>query len=242
MDNTSPLIGFLAVDSTNKVAHVYAKAGVPSGFSVSAKLQTNGYGSRGRNWDSPLGNLYMSTIWQQDILLDTSPTMMVMVTTLSIFDTLQTIGVEEDIRIKWPNDILIAGKKISGILIEHILEGDSSAYAVIGIGINLFTAPKKTERPAICLYEVCTHLPSTESIINDILGKMRTYFDLLQDQPEKLIERYKQHLYKKGERIVIQLGTTSIVGMILDIDKDGALIIKTDKGIEKIYSGDIITA
>jgi len=131
-----PCRWFAETESTNTVAREWALAGAPAGAMVTAACQTCGRGRRERKWDSPPGTgLYASFILRPDWLAKKAPNLAI-IGGMAAFHALEKAGVK-NLRVKWPNDILANGKKISGVLVEPRIGENRIEFAVVGIGINV---------------------------------------------------------------------------------------------------------
>ena len=127
---------FAETASTNDAARDWALAGAPDGALVAAARQTRGRGRRERTWDSPAGTgLYASFVLRPDWPAEQAPNLAI-VAGMAAFRALEKAGVK-NLRIKWPNDVLAAGKKICGVLVEPRLGAGRIEFAVVGIGINV---------------------------------------------------------------------------------------------------------
>ncbi|MGD9612489.1 MAG: biotin--[acetyl-CoA-carboxylase] ligase [Kiritimatiellia bacterium] len=137
--------------STNDVARAWALAGAPDGAVVAAARQTRGRGRRERTWDSPAGTgLYVSFVLRPEWPAEQAPNLAILAG-MAAFHALEKAGVEH-LRVKWPNDVLAAGKKICGVLVEPRLGAGRIEFAVAGIGINVGQAagdfPPELRTPA----------------------------------------------------------------------------------------------
>ena len=131
-----PCRWLVETESTNDIARDWALAGAPEGSLVTAGRQTRGRGRRARVWESPPGTgLYASFILRPGWLAKKAPDLAI-VAGMAAFHALEKAGVP-NLRVKWPNDILAHGKKISGVLVEPRIGGGRIEFAVVGIGINV---------------------------------------------------------------------------------------------------------
>ena len=141
------------IDSTNEEALRLARAGEPGGAVIWAREQSAGRGRRGRNWVSKAGNLYLSILLRPDAAL-ADAAQLSFAAALAVKNALQRLATNGDgpppLTLKWPNDVLMSGNKISGILLEGAAAANSgpkgarTEYLVIGIGINLRHHPEDT--------------------------------------------------------------------------------------------------
>jgi BirA family biotin operon repressor/biotin-[acetyl-CoA-carboxylase] ligase len=228
-------IYFDEINSTN----IYLKENknLPDGIVVVAERQTAGRGRKGRKWNSPkYKGLYFSILLQKDIEIKN----------LSIFSLLFPLAVKEAIQnrtskkvyIKWPNDIYIENKKISGILIETEIEGNSINNFIVGIGINVNTSLDELGE----LAEIGTSLFIEEGkefnrteILADILNLIEEKIENF--NPEKTALEINKNLLWKNQ--IVKILDNNIEGRLIGINKEGALILDSYDGLKAIYSGDL---
>jgi BirA family biotin operon repressor/biotin-[acetyl-CoA-carboxylase] ligase len=226
-------------------AKLLASDGAPEGTVVVAESQTKGRGRRGRSWFSPAGGgIYTSIILRPSITPNEAPKLTLMAS-VAVAETLLSMTSLKNINIKWPNDILIKGKKIAGILTEISMEMDRIDYIVIGVGINVNT-PLKSLPPEIqdiatsVLMETGKSFPRI-ALLRAYLEWLEIYYDTFKTRGfEPVMNRWKNLAGIIGHRVSVDLIDRVRVGEVLDVDKDGFLILKEDGGnIERIISGDV---
>ncbi len=212
-------------DSTNQRAKELKKPGVL----IVAERQTAGRGRFGRRWISEPGGLYFSLTLPKSIPIEDVPKL-----TLTA-----GVAVAEAIggRIKWTNDILIGGRKVCGILCE--LTGEvENPLIIVGIGINV-NNPAPKEFNAISLKEVYGRELNRSEILGKVLNNFAKYYRMLIDgRWGEIRERWKELSDTLGREVVVRVAGREIRGIALDIDEDGGLILRCDKKIEKIFSGE----
>ena len=230
---------FDTAGSTMDIARELARKGCPDFTVVIAETQTSGRGRMDRSWWSPEGGLYFTLVMRPRIPSVMSP----LVNFCAAFVLARSLQEFCDVeaRVKWPNDVLIQGRKVSGMLSEMEAAGDQVSFVNIGIGINMNN-------------ELPPDLPSATSIKN-ISGKtcsrkafLSEFLDRLENrihQPDlaKVIEEWKSCSATLGQqvRIVSRQGITE--GKAVDVDSNGALVVRTADGtIKKIYYGDCFHA
>ena len=230
---------FETIDSTNLFAKKLAKNGVGEGVVVIADIQSKGRGRKNRKWSSSKGGLWFSIILYPNI----SPEKGMLVTMASSVAVAQGIKEITGINpvIKWPNDLLINGKKVCGILTEIDAEKDNIKYAIIGIGINVNNKLEK-------------ELNKTATTLKQEIGNQVTKVELLKSIIKNLDKLYnklisKDYKYIKdlwfsfsniiGKKIQVQDNNILIIGKVIDIDENGCLILDTEHGIARILYGDI---
>lgn len=227
-------IFFKSVNSTN----IYAKENdLPDGTVVFAENQTEGRGRKGRKWISTEGKgLYFSVVLKRNI----PPTDLLvysLVFPLSVKKVLQNKA-DLPVKIKWPNDLYINGKKTAGFLVETELEGNSVVKLVAGVGINL----NQTEDDLISVRDTASSVMlelgrelDRKEIFSDILSEMEKNLDSF--KAENVIKEAEEDLLWKGERVV--LVDEKVEGVLIGLNDLGGIKIFTDNKIKDYYSGDL---
>jgi len=217
------------VDSTNAYAKVLLEKKVSEGTVVLADKQERGRGRFNKQWYSPEGGIWMSVI-----LYPTDPALMSIVAAVAVCEALHLNGILPGI--KWPNDILLNGKKIAGILVEII---DESVIVGIGLNLNIRTFPQELQDIASSVFiETKKHLE--KKMLYDYLCKqLDDCYKMLQNkQSSELLTKWRHYTVILGQMVTIEMGDVTIQGKVLDISNDGALVLmKTDGKIERIPGG-----
>ena len=231
--------------STNSDAFRLAEGGAAEGTVVVADCQTEGKGRRGRVWSSPAGvNLYCSLILRPDVMPQEAPRL----TFLSAVAVVRAIGESTGLsaRIKWPNDVLLDGRKVAGLLNEMSAETDAVNFIVLGIGVNLnMTAD---QFPGDLRYPATSLMLSGGTQVDRarFAARLLNHFELLYDEYlhkgfAPIRKAWQELSNAAGCRIEVTEGETQIAcGMFAGIDDDGALLISGAGGrVERILSGDV---
>lgn len=233
------------IDSTNMQAKQMAAQGEPEGTVVVAASQQSGRGRMGREWISPPGSgIYTSFILRPQIPPTEAPGITLM-TAVAVTEALMTVC-DAPFRIKWPNDILVNGKKIAGILTEISTEMDSVDYIVVGIGINvntrISTFPKPLRNRVTSLYAESGEPFPMVTLLQRLLQKFETWYLLFQqDGFTQIRDRWKSLCEIIGRDVVVQKVGGNVQGRIVDIDLDGVLLLQDrQERIHRIFSGDLI--
>ena len=243
---------FEEVDSTNIKAIEIARSKFDSNYSVViADKQSAGRGRLNRVWESPCGNLYFSLILQNSTLDKLFLEKINQIGMLSILAMQQAIIelatnynlASKNILIKWPNDLLINGKKFSGMLMESEINQDICKFLIIGIGININSYPSHIER----LNFPATDLFSENIILDkmDILYKFLDKFDsfltnFLQFGFENIRKLWLKNSFQLNQEITIKINDDNIInGIFSDIDDNGNILLLSNGVIHKISYGDI---
>ncbi|WP_300674257.1 biotin--[acetyl-CoA-carboxylase] ligase [Desulfoluna sp.] len=231
-------------DSTNIRARELAREGAPSGTLVVAEAQSAGKGRKGRSWLARPGEgLLFSLILRPD-MEPSRAALITLMTAVSVAEALiQETGI--DARIKWPNDILVGGKKLAGILTEMSMELDAVDYVIVGLGLNINT-PAEAFHPDI--QEIATSVMAESSaafsrvaLLRAILSRFEAHYKTLTEQgPESMLSRWKTLSDIIGRRVRVSMMREEIEGQVIDIDTDGVLRVKNAAGESlRILSGDV---
>ena len=236
---------FPAVDSTNLYARELAERGGLEGEIVVAESQTSGKGRLGRSWVSPPNlNIYLSVILLPKLPPLHAPQITLM-SAVALAETVQSF-VPFPPEIKWPNDILVRGKKLAGILTESSCDPDRIRYVVLGIGVNLNFSPELMPES---IRETATSLlilgskpvDRTAFVVQLIQNLDRCYGELEERGFSFMAERWSGFFRLTGKRVRVQMLEQTVLGKALGIDRDGALILEDEKGIrQRIVAGDVI--
>ena len=240
------VISYKKVDSTNDIAYHLAEKGVKEGTVILAEEQSKGKGRQGRSWASPSkGGIYMSCILRPKI----APNELPRVTLLAAVATARAIRAVTslDVSIKWPNDIMLDGKKVCGILTEMKAEQDRAAFIILGIGVNVNTPVKQLPKGSTSLKDELARRGVKGSIsrvelTKNILEKLDELYSLSERKGfSSVIEAWKGLSAMIGSRVKVTLSNRTFEGLAHDIDPDGSLIVRQDSGVlEKLSSGDIM--
>jgi BirA family biotin operon repressor/biotin-[acetyl-CoA-carboxylase] ligase len=241
------VISYKKVDSTNDIAYQLAEKGVKEGTVILAEEQSKGKGRHGRSWVSPSkGGIYMSCVLRPKITPDEIPGITLLAAVAVAKAIRETASLEASI--KWPNDIMLDGKKVCGILTEMKAQQDSVDFIILGIGINVNTPLKLLPKGSSSLKDElfrCGAKSATISrveLVKNILEGLEEYYNLSQDKGFKpVIEMWKSFPGILGSRVKVILPSRAFEGLAHDIDSDGALIVRLDSGmLEKVSSGDVV--
>ena len=236
---------FPEIGSTNNYARERAEAGAGEGEVVVAESQSQGRGRLGRRWESPpFANLYVSILLRPKI----SPAHAAQITLMAAVALAEVVEgfVPEKPAIKWPNDILIGGKKLAGILTEAACSAERVEYVILGIGVNLNYAcsamPEEIRGRATSVLEAGGRPVQRESFLQRLIqGVERCYGELEQAGFDALAARWESYFAWRGRRVRVELLDQVTTGTARGIDRDGALVIVDDGGIaHRILAGDVI--
>jgi BirA family biotin operon repressor/biotin-[acetyl-CoA-carboxylase] ligase len=239
------VLSYSKVDSTNIVAYELAEKGMKEGTVILADEQAKGKGRHGRHWSSPSkGGIYMSCILRPTI----APNEIPRITLLAAVAVAQAIRDFSSLEatIKWPNDIMIDGKKICGILTEMKAEQDSVDFVVLGIGINVNVSARQLPKGATSIKEELHRagvkaMLSRVELTKKVLEKLEEYYNLMKSEGfDPIIDIWKDLSVMIGSRVKVSIHGRTFEGLAHDINPDGALVVRTESGVlEKVSSGDV---
>jgi len=235
------LIRYETVGSTNDEAKLLAREGAPSGTLIWGAAQSQGRGRRGRFWQSPPGNLYLSILLRPSCAA-AQAAQLGFVAALALSDALAANAT--DLRCKWPNDVLVNGLKVAGILLESETGGgDAIDFVVIGIGVNIATAPANTEYPATSLAaEGIADLPPAR-LLERLVEAFDDWYARWRDEGfEPIREAWLGRATGRGEVVRVRLEGTTLHGRFLDLDGDGALLLESPEGRRRVAAGEVFPA
>lgn len=212
----------------------------PEGLTVVAERQTAGQGRAGRAWlGTPGGSLLFSTLLRPECLPQRFQLFPV-VSGLAVVVALETMyGIRAEV--KWPNDVLVNGRKLAGILVTSRVNRGSISKAVIGVGINLTRAPLEVADRAIAVADVIDTPVDRDRLLEEVLSNLGVvYGSVLDEDVDWLQELWQERAAWLGERVLVRTRQESIPGMLDGISRAGALRLATTDGpILEVTSGDI---
>jgi BirA family biotin operon repressor/biotin-[acetyl-CoA-carboxylase] ligase len=223
-----------SIGSTNDEARRLAAEGAPHGTAIHADEQTAGRGRLSHAWFSPPGNLYLS------VLLRTGQpasrcTELSFLTALAVADTVETL-LPRQIRaiLKWPNDVLVNGAKIAGILLEQVADA-----TIIGIGLNVLQAPSNTAYKATTIVANggIASVDGARDILLDRLGRHLEVWS--RDGFPPIREQWLRRTYPIGAAVRANVGGQSVAGDFAGLDLDGALLLDMPAGRRRIVAGEV---
>jgi len=233
---------FESIDSTNNSAKKMAEEGAEHGTLLVADEQTSGRGRRGHAWASPKGSsIYMSLILKPEIEPNNA-SMLTLVMALAVVKGIKdSTGLET--QIKWPNDIVIDGKKVCGILTEMSTQIECINYIVIGAGINVQneTFPKEVEDIASSLYLKSGKKQNRASLIESIWEAFEIYYEayLKTQDMHELVNEYNRNLANMHKQVKVLDPIDTYEGKAMGITEKGELIIDTWESRKLVSSGEV---
>jgi BirA family biotin operon repressor/biotin-[acetyl-CoA-carboxylase] ligase len=215
--------------STNATAWELATAGAPAWTLVGAGHQTGGRGRGGRSWvDRPGGAVLCSVVLRPHVSPD-RVALVALAVGAAMAEAASTIAGRE-VRCKWPNDLLVDGAKIGGVLCESELAGDRVRHVVAGVGVNL-QAPEGVDGAA------GLGAVDAEALLSAFLIRLR---ELVEGAPERIVERWRAVTDTLGRSVeATTVGGDAVRGVAADVADDGALLIDSDGALTRVAFGDV---
>lgn len=236
---------FQETTSTNDVIEKLARDGVKEGIVVFAEAQTKGRGRLGRKWSSPVGKgLWFSVLLRPELRPQEATQLTVAsATALARAIRLQTGVVPE---IKWPNDILIHGKKVVGVLTELSAETDRVRHVILGIGVDVNQGaadfPAELRKTATSLKIESGETVDRAALAAAILRELDVdYARVCAGKFAAVADEWEAQCVTLGRNVTVQIGNRAVLGRAESLDDDGALLVRTQHGrLERITGGDVI--
>jgi len=233
---------FPEVVSTNTLAMEMAARGAAEGTLVIAETQTGGKGRVGRKWISPKGNLYLSVILRPEMPLNKAP----MITLMGAVATATAIRKQCGVHavIKWPNDILIDGRKASGLLTEMSAEQDRIRHIVLGIGVDvnmdIDELPVEVRQLATTLAVECGRKIDRLSLLRQLLRELDAWYQVLLATEENVLDEWKVLNVTIGNSVSVSGTGETFQGLARGIDNEGRLIVEIADGtLRTVAAGDV---
>ena len=233
------------VCSTNTIAKFLSQNGIGNGSVVIAEKQTAGRGRSGKTWESPLGGIWLSIILTPNVDYSNIP-LITLATGVAVAKTLERIEVES-CEIKWPNDIMINGKKVCGILTEATTSFNSIENVVVGVGIdanlNIEDFPEELKDKTTSLEIELGRKVDENLLIKLFLEEIEEIFELFNHgRHEKILKEWRKRSYTIGKIVEVKKPFNQPYdAYALGISKEGSLVVeKTDGTLEKVISGECI--
>lgn len=230
--------------STNAVAVELARAGETEGTVIVADAQTSGRGRMGRTWSSPPGvNVYTSVILRPRV----APRSASELTFVAAVAAAEAVGAFSPVRpaVKWPNDILIEGRKVAGILLEMESETDRVRFVVVGLGINVNstpdTLPPELRKTATSIREKTGSETPRLKLLAALYSALEKWYKIyINEGFSPVAEAWRTYFPSEGKSIRVDSFGRTVEGVCMGIDSDGSLLVRTGSGeVERVVSGDM---
>lgn len=229
-------------DSTQNLAVALADKPDSHGAVVIAEQQKSGRGRQKRKWLSPKGGVWLSVVLKPDIPT-AKITLLPFVAALAACDAIKATGL--DARLKWPNDVMISGKKVAGILLDICAEAEQVNYAVIGIGINanVDSAAITARLEGVKITSISDELGRSVSrldLVKALLENLeRYYLEMEQSGAVAILQKWKKNSDMLGRRVTVTQNSRTVQGVAVDVNDDGSLLLRTGDVDVNVVSGDI---
>lgn len=230
---------YASLPSTQDYVKELGAEGLAEGLVVQCLQQTKGRGRHGREWVSPLGNLYMSVLLRPDCAAVDAGQMSFVTAVAMARAVKEAVGNDVPLSLKWPNDVLVSDKKCAGILIESEVDDGKLSWLALGVGANVLSAPVDE---SISIQEVAGNKQVPVHPFRDmILKHFADIYELWQQTGFAPIrEEWMASAHGLGRKLKVNIPGHEKEGVFKGIDETGALLLDIDGQEEKIYSGEIV--
>jgi BirA family biotin operon repressor/biotin-[acetyl-CoA-carboxylase] ligase len=235
---------FERVESTNSTAKLLAQDKAPEGTLVVSGEQTKGRGRSGRDWASPPGNLYLSLLLRPHESAAVAAQHS-FVAALSVHDFIAPLLRQHDLKLKWPNDVLVDGRKVCGILLESATAPDGGlAWLIIGIGINVASVPSVVAETATCLHDLgCGDVKVDDCLAGFSVSLWRWLERWRLEGFAPIRSAWLSRCGALEQALRVRAGGEQFDGVFEDLDEEGALIVKLPNGgFRRITAGEVFFA
>lgn len=232
------------VDSTNKWAKELATYGASEGTVAIAETQTKGRGRLDREWISPTGGLWFSLILRPKL----RPTEAIKLTLVAGLATAKVLREMFDLKTetKWPNDVLVNGRKICGVLAEMNTKGENVNFVVVGVGVNVNfdvenVFPEQLKKVATSLEKELGRKVKLEKLFRALLERLESLYELFVNEGfNPILEEWKDYAGFLGCKVEVTGPTGKMSGLALDVDTGGALVLRLEDGtVKRVFVGDV---
>lgn len=232
---------YAVIDSTNRRATEWARHDAPDGALVLAEEQTAGRGRLGRRWHAPPGSALLMSLVLHPCLEPAQAQRATMICSLGAVEAARLVA-GPSVQVKWPNDLVIAGRKVGGILTELRAEGKALTHVVVGLGINVNLDASRLPEvmvPATSLMAEAGGTVSRVALLCRLLEGIESRYLAMQEgwSPH---EEWRAHLSTLGTAVCVGTPDDLIEGNAVDVDPDGALIVESRDGTRhRVLAGDV---
>ena len=244
--NDYHLLTYQQLDSTNQEARRLAEGGGAHGAFIWALNQSTGRGRRGNDWVSQRGNLFVSALLQPECDLSVLPQLS-FVAAAAAHASVAPVLPASDLKLKWPNDVMLSGEKLAGLLLESFETrgeetNEKKRWAVVGLGMNIENSPSNLEQPATSLRHAGVELISAKIVLSRFIHHFVEWYELWQDDGFEPIKKYwMNYALHKDEMMEIRTGNDFNVGTFSGLDDSGNLLLKQEDGtLLPIVAGEVL--
>ena len=221
------------VTSTQDVARDSVLRGADPGLLIVAKTQTEGRGRHGNDWHSPLGGLYTTAVLRPIGRVSLLP----ILAGVAVAEAIEvSTGIEPEL--KWPNDVLICGRKVGGVMAESGWLGGEAKFILLGIGVNLNNPPPEEIQNATSLCHELGRMIDIEEFLKTLIERLDHHLHFLEADTAGIIQSWKRLSQTLCEEVEVKdKSRRPVRGVAVDIDQDGALVVMTESGRRRVISG-----
>jgi BirA family biotin operon repressor/biotin-[acetyl-CoA-carboxylase] ligase len=227
--------------STSDLVRTRAEGAEPEGLAVLARRQSNARGTRGRQWSTPTGNLALSVLLRPRLPLREAARLSLLCGAALAEAVASVLPAGPSLALKWPNDLMLNGHKLSGILLESQGDGHGGiAWVIPGIGVNLAHAPILPDRIAACLAD---HMPAPapEAFAPLLLARIAHWYSVLHAQGfAPVLQAWLAHAQPPGSPMSLKLGAEMLQGTFAGLDADGSLLMSTEGTVRRFTTGEVL--
>jgi BirA family biotin operon repressor/biotin-[acetyl-CoA-carboxylase] ligase len=235
------LFVFEEIDSTNSCTRTLADVGADEGTLVVAEHQTEGRGRLGRSWTAePRSNLLFSLLLRPPLSQDQAG-ILPFYAAVAIARAVEPL-VDQRVECKWPNDLLLNGKKFCGILLETAIQEGRLAHAILGVGLNVNQRafPESLAATATSLARERNRGYDRRKLLHSILAEMEVlYTDVRTRTPDTILSEWLSRCAMIGKEVAVQTGDAVVRGRALAVRETGALVLETTDGQEAFFAADV---
>jgi len=224
------------VGSTNDIAVERAREDVDEGYVVLADEQKGGRGRRDRVWESPSGGVWTSVVLRPEFA-PRDASLVTLAASVAVVRAVEEEGV--DATIKWPNDVLVDGKKLCGVLVEMEADAESISHAVVGIGVNANAKPDVPDadtQPTSLAERVGGGEVNRASLTANLLVELEDAYE----SGEAVLDEWRERTSTLGRRVRVETPNETLEGVAERVDDTGALVLSTDEGERVVTAGDCV--
>ena len=238
---------FEEIDSTQNFAEQIAADKKENGTIIIAEKQTSGRGRLERKWTSPKGGIWFSLIIHPKFDVASS-TLIPIIGGIALSKAIKSV-LDLDTSVKWPNDITLKGKKVAGMLVDASFQANNIDYLILGIGINFDVDTKKLEKRLMkspnfyginSLRRKNDKTPPKSLLKEFLIQFEKSLSQLNKGEKSKIVKEWIKRTDSIGKKIIVNTANGKVTGISQGIDDDGALKLKTTKGVKKIFVGDVV--
>jgi BirA family biotin operon repressor/biotin-[acetyl-CoA-carboxylase] ligase len=236
-----PILWSADTGSTNDDLLAMAREGAPEGVVLGADHQRAGRGRRGRSWEALAGDALLVSVLLRPPVAPVDAGPLTIAVAVALADALAGLGIGPA-AVAWPNDVLVGGRKVAGILLELAAEAERVTWVVAGVGVNVRSAPALADArwPPAALAELAEPPPRGELLVRFLGALSRRYRGWLAAGPGELLRAFGALDALAGRRVELALGSQAVAGEAAGVDELGRLRLLTAAGERRFASGEVV--